>query len=331
MPPLAVITETLHPRAAHWLAQHAEVVWCAHDDPDGLRGRLASAQALIVRTYTQVNAALLEQAPTLRVVARAGVGLDNVDVTACRARGVEVVYTPDANTQAVVEYVLGLILDAVRPRVDMPEPVSDAAFHDMRKRHVGRQLDQLTLGIIGFGRIGKRLGRVADALGVRLLVNDLLPEARLRAAAAYPFTFADKPTLLASSDIVSVHVDGRASNRHLINDEALAMLRPRCLFINTSRGMVVDEAALARWARRSADAGGGGGSGGGRAVIDVFDPEPPRPDCPLFGLPNVRLLPHLASRTDEALVNMSWVVRDVVEVLEGRRPRFGAPDAEDSD
>jgi phosphoglycerate dehydrogenase-like enzyme len=313
--PRILITETLDPVAADWLAAHAEIVWCHHAEPD-FAARLADADALIVRTYTQVNDALLDKASRLKVVGRAGVGLDNIDVAACRKRGIEVVYTPDANTVAVVDYVLGLLLDYLRPRTDLPPVASAERFHQLRKTEVGRQLDEFTLGILGFGRVGKRLGRVANALGMQVLACDLLPEHEVRAAVDYPFTFVDHDTLYRDSDILSIHVDGRASNRHLVNAKVLNLVKDDVVLLNTSRGMVIDAPAMAEWAKRRA---------GARVMLDVHDPEPPPPDYPLWNLPNVRLLPHLASRTDRALLNMSWVVRDVWEVLQGRTPQYPAP------
>ncbi|MEX0775418.1 MAG: NAD(P)-dependent oxidoreductase [Phycisphaeraceae bacterium] len=316
--PQVLITETLDEVPAGWLAQRADVTWARHEQGGDLTPHLPQAQGMIVRTYTQVNQALLDRAPLLRVVGRAGVGLDNIDVAACRRRGVEVVYTPDANTQAVVEYVLGLMLDLYRPRTRMSRAVTDSEFHALRKSQVGRQLDELTLGILGFGRIGKRLGQVAHAIGMNLLVNDLLPEAEMRKAVDYPFDYVDKARLYAESDIVTIHVDGRAANRGLIDAAALGQLKPTCVLINAARGMLVDTPALAAWARQAEEQGG-------KAVLDVHDPEPPLPSYELYGLPNVHLLPHLASRTDRALENMSWVARDVMAVLEGRKPQYPAP------
>lgn len=318
MPPTVIVTETLDDIPAKWLAQRVNLVWCSHEKSDELRRLLRDAQGLLVRTYTQVNDALLAESPQLKVVGRAGVGLDNIDVPACRRRGVEVVYTPDANTQAVVEYVIALMLDDVRPRLSLDRPVTPHEFHSHRKTQVGRQLDELTLGILGFGRIGKRLGRAAHALGIKVLANDVLPESTLRREVDYPFAFVDKPTLYRQSDILTVHVDGREENRAMIDEKALAQLKPDCLFINAARGMLVDAAALAAWAKQNA-------TNGGRVILDVHEPEPPPVDYPLYGLPNVRLLPHLASRTHRALENMSWVVRDVLAVIEGHKPQFPAP------
>ena len=317
MKPLVIVTETLDKACADWLAERVELVWCSHEKTGELDALLPRADGLVVRTYTQVNDALLAKAPKLRVVGRAGVGLDNFDLPACKARGVTVVYTPDANTQAVVEYVTALMLDALRPRAAMADKCSDTQFHKMRKELVGTQLDQLTLGILGFGRIGKRIGQVARAIGMKVLANDLLPEAELRREVDYVFDFVDKPTLYARADVLTVHVDGRPGNRHLIDELALNQLKPRCLLINTSRGFVIDTSALANWLRKVEEAGG-------RAALDVHEPEPPPANYPLYGLKNARLLPHLASRTDPALSNMSWVVQDVAAVLEGLTPKYPA-------
>jgi len=193
----------------------------------------------------------------VKVIGRAGVGLDNFNLDACRARGVRVVYTPDANTQAVVEYVLGLMLDHVRPRAGFGADIDADKFHQMRKVHVGRQLDTLTLGVWGFGRIGKRLTRVAQTLGMRVLCHDLIPEAELRAAVDFDFQLVSREQLLAESDILSVHVDGRSENRAMINAAVLTQLKPSCMLINAARGMLVDDHALAAWARQVASAKGG--------------------------------------------------------------------------
>lgn len=280
---------------------------------------LNGLDGLVVRTYTQVDAALLDRTARLRVVGRAGVGLDNVDLDECQRRSIAVVFTPDANSQAVVEYVLALIMDDLRPRVALSgtSATDPEHFHHLRRTAVGRQLDRLTVGIIGFGRIGKRLGRVIHALGVRLLVRDLLSEQELRTGVDYPFEYVGHDDLLRQSDIVSLHVDGRAENRHMVGSEALSHLKPEALLINTARGMLIDAQALRRWLLEHQEQGA-------RAVLDVHDPEPLSDGYPLLGLPNVRLLPHLASRTHQALENMSWVVRDVVAVLDGATSRFPA-------
>lgn len=313
--PKVVITETLDQSCADWLGTRCEVVWHQHDAP-GLADQLADADALVVRTYTEVNDALLDQAPNVKVIGRAGVGLDNFDLPACEKRGVRVVYTPNANTQAVVEYVFGLILDHYRPRTALTPGTTAQQFHAMRKTEVGLELADLTLGILGMGRIGKRIATVAHAFGINVLGCDLLDEADIRKQLPQvPFDFVDHKTLYAKSDIVTVHTDGHPQNKELINADAMTHFKDNALIINAARGMLVDHDALVTWLSAHPDA---------TAVLDVHDPEPPAEDHPLYGCGNAILLPHLASRTDTALRNMSWVVRDVVAVLEGKEPTYAA-------
>ena len=315
--PLVVLTEHLDDEAARWLAERVQLARVAHDDP-ALAASLADAEGLVIRTYTIVDEAFLGRAPKLRVIGRAGVGLDNVDVAACRRRGIEVVYTPDANTAAVVDYVFALVLDAIRPRTPLPLRADAETFHRQRKEVVGRELAEHALGIVGMGRIGRRVARVAQAFGMRVLWNDVLSPAELALPPDAPGIAAPKETIWREADVVTLHVDGRPENRRLVDAGVLAMLKPSCLLLNTARGMLVDPDALAAWADRVASAGG-------RAVIDVHDPEPPSPGSPLWGRANVRMQAHLASRTDAALRRMSWVVRDVDAVLRGQRPEFPAP------
>lgn len=315
--PKVILTEHLSEEAARWLEARVELVRQPHDEPAKLRAALKEAAGLVVRTYTQVDEQLLRQAPKLKVVGRAGVGLDNIDLAACGKRGVTVVYTPDANTQAVVEYVAGLMLDAVRPRPIMQEYVPPPKFHAMRSQFVGRQLDTMVLGIVGMGRIGRRVADVAHAIGMRVLYNDLLTRRQLRLSDEDTSEFVDKATLYREADIVTIHVDGRADNRKMIDAKALEQMKRSVLFINAARGMLIDNEALAAWAKANADHGA-------MAYLDVHEPEPPADDYVLFGLDNVKLLPHLASRTPQAMANMSWVVRDVVKVLEGKKPKWPA-------
>jgi phosphoglycerate dehydrogenase-like enzyme len=269
---------------------------------------------LLVRTYTKVNAAFLDKAPQLKVVGRGGVGLENIDVAECRRRGIEVVYTPDANTIAVGDFVIGYLLQLLRPWAIFRDAVyPPAEFKRLRNTLRGRQLNELTLGILGMGRVGRRLGHIAaNGFGMRVIYNDLLEITGLD----FPATAVDKPTLYRQADVLSLHVDMRPGNENLVGREQLALLKPTAVVINTSRGEVLDAAALAQALRQKRIYG---------AAIDVFWPEPPGSGFPLVGLPNVLLTPHMAARTETAMENMSWVVRDVMAVLEGHVPKYPAP------
>jgi phosphoglycerate dehydrogenase-like enzyme len=313
--PLVLVTEGSDPKPLDWLREQVEVVEIATDDKT-FEDQLSKAQGLLVRTYTRVDTALLAKAPLLKVVGRGGVGLENIDVPACRARGMQVVYTPDANTLAVGDYVFGYALQLLRPWNFFKDAVYDSKeFKRIRNTVRGRQLNELTIGILGMGRVGRRVGHIAaHGFGMRVLYNDILdiPAASL----PFPATSVDKPTLYREADILSLHVTMLPGNHNLVGKEQLAMMKPSAILINTSRGEVLDAVALREAIQSNRLAG---------AALDVFHPEPPAADFPLLGLDNVLLTPHLAARTHTALENMSWVVRDVVEVLNGRPPKYPAP------
>lgn len=296
-----------------WLHDRCEVIQRGPGEP-GFDESLESALGLVVRTYTRVDESLLARAGNLRVVGRAGVGLDNIDVGACQRRGIEVVYTPDANTQAVVEYVLALLLDVLRPRATVLTSIESAAWNRIRAETVGaRQLGDLTVGILGFGRVGSRVAAALAAIGSRVLYNDLLEIPPQRRSGAEPVS---PGRLFADSDVVSLHIDGRPSNREFVGRKLIEQLQPEAILINTSRGFVVDNLALAAFLASNPRS---------LALLDVHEPEPFGAAYPLLGLPNARLYPHLASRTEAAMRAMSWVVRDVWAVLAGQPSRFPAP------
>ncbi|MDQ3441550.1 MAG: hypothetical protein M3478_14500 [Planctomycetota bacterium] len=312
--PLILVTEGSDPRSLAWLRDRAEVLEIAASSPE-FDAALARADGMIVRTYTRVDDAMLSRAPRLKVVGRGGVGLESIDVAACRTRGVEVVYTPDANTVAVGDYVFGAMLQLVRPWARFKERAYGSdEFKKVRTSLKGRQLNEITLGILGFGRVGRRVGSIAvNGFGMRVIYNDLLPIQM--GAISFAATPVDKLTLLRECDVLTIHVDMRPENRHLVGCEQIAMMKRGTVLLNTSRGEVLDALALADAIRSGHIAG---------AALDVFDPEPPPPDFPLLGLENVILTPHMASRTAIAIENMGWVVRDVAAVLEGKRPKFPA-------
>ena len=309
---IVVQSEQLAPEATKWLAQRCQVVAAQHDAP-AFAAALREADALVLRSYTIVDDRLLAQAPRLRVVGRAGAGLDNIDVAACRRRGVEVVYTPDANTQAVLEYVIALVSDALRPRPALDGAIDRAEWRRLRTAHVGRQWSGLTTGVMGLGRIGRRVADVVAALGSAIVYNDTAPVAPPADPKAKKVSIEE---LFSLSDVITVHVDGRATNRAFVGRHLLSRMREDVVLLNTSRGFVVDNVALREFLQQHPEA---------QAHLDVHEPEPFDDAYPLLGLPNASLYPHLASRTRAALVAMSWVVRDVVAVLEGRPPRHPAP------
>lgn len=313
MKPLVIQTEHLDPEAAAWLAERAELVVCPSEDRERFLPLLARAEGLAIRTYTRVDKALLDAAPRLRVVARAGVGLDNVDLEACRARGITVVSTPEANTRAVAEFVFALLFDALRPRMYLQAALAVRAWKESRQGLIApRQLSTLTMGIVGLGAIGSQVARAAAALEMPAIYHDLVEIPESNRWGAIPVPFAQ---LLSESDIITLHVDARPTNRRLVSAPELARCKPEVVLVNTSRGFVVDAADLGAFLRAHPHA---------LALLDVHDPEPFDASYPLLGLPNARLTPHIAAATATAHRNMSWVVRDLWRVLSGEAPHHPA-------
>jgi len=311
-PAIAIITEPLSDEPTAWLAERCRVV-NAPPHTEAFEHARHEARALVVRTATRVDAALLERLPALRVVGRAGVGLDTIDLDACRSRAIRVVSTPDANTQAVVEYVLCLLCDALRPRVFLDAPVDMDEWIRLREDVVGLwQMDELKLGILGLGRIGSRVAQVARAIGFEVVYNDLIDRPVASRHGAEPVGVDE---LFSESDVISLHCDGRASNRGFVGSALIDSMRSDVVVINTSRGFVIEEPALAAFMRANPCA---------MAMLDVHAHEPFTDASPLLGLSNVHLAPHLASRTLRAGEAMSWVVRDVWAVLDGRAPTHAA-------
>jgi len=283
-----------------------EVVNAAGRPREELERSLAGAHALIVRSETHVTADLLARAPHLRVIARAGTGVDTIDLRAATRRGIAVMNAPGANTVSAAEHAMGLLLGLVRHI-----PWAAAAMHRGewdRKRFEGRELRGKTLGIVGLGRIGGHVAQLGRAFGMTVIGHDpYLPAER---AAELGVRLMSLESLLQAADVVTLHVALTDETRHLVNASRLPLMKPGAVLINTARGELVDEAALAAAITAGRLAG---------AAIDVFAVEPLPADSPLRALDRVILTPHLAASTAEAqervAVEICTAVRDAL--LEG--------------
>ena len=269
---------------------------------------LAVAVGAIARADAVVDAAFLDRAPLLRVVARTGVGVDLVDLEAASARGITVVVTPGSGTRAVAEGVLALALHLVKRLGPLTELVRNGGWAERGRIQVG-DLDGATIGIVGYGRIGRRVGELAEAFGMRVLAHD--PFSPPPAEVDCP----DLGTLAAASDVVTLHAPLTAQTRHLVGEAFLARVRPEAVLVNCGRGGLLDLDATLAALRAGRLAGVG---------LDVFEPEPP-PHHPLFDHPDVVLTPHLMGLTRRATAaTFADAARGITDVLAGRRPAAAA-------
>lgn len=266
---------------------------------------LQNADAVIVRLF-EITADQLDSCERLKVIAKHGVGVDNIDVAAATARKIPVVYTPTANANGVAEHTLTLMLSLARQVFPSSQALREGRFKD-RAQFQGVELAGKTLGVLGLGRIGLRVAEMArDGLAMNVLAYDPFIEAS-------PFDLAPSlDDVLRASDFLTLHLPLTQETRHLLNAEHLQMLKPGCRIINTSRGAVIDESALVEALR------GGHISG---AALDVFEDEPLPADHPLCRAPNMLLTPHISSSTAESLDRMACdAAQGVLDVLQGRPP-----------
>jgi D-3-phosphoglycerate dehydrogenase len=275
-----------------------------------LAARLADVDALIVRSETKVTAKVLDAAPRLAVVGRAGVGVDNIDVPAATAHGVYVVNAPLGNIVSAAEHTIALALTLLRRVADADRSVRAGEW--TRSKFIGRELRGKTLGLVGIGRVGSEVARRAAGFEMRVVAHDpFATEASARAAGAQ---LVELDELLRTADVISLHTPLTEKTRNLINKDALAKMKPTAVIVNCARGEVVDLAALAA----ALQAGTIGG-----AALDVYPSEPLPADSPIRAAPRTVLTPHIAGSTAEAQVNVAVdVVRQILDVLEGRPARY---------
>ncbi|WP_028241678.1 hydroxyacid dehydrogenase [Stutzerimonas azotifigens] len=304
-----IISEFMDERAVASLAPQYAVQFDPGlvDDRPRLLAQGGEARAIIVRNRTRVDRELLECFPKLQAVGRLGVGLDNIDVAACRDAGIAVLPAQGGNAVAVAEYVIAGVLMLRRPAYRATERVLAGEWP--RQALIGHETSGATLGLVGLGAIAREVASRARALGMQVVACD-------------PFLDADDPVwqgvrryagldeMLPGVDALSLHIPLSDSTRNLLDARRLAAMRPGSVLINSARGGVVDEAALASALRDGSLAG---------AMLDVFAEEPLRAGSPLEGAPNLILTPHIAGVTEESNERISWITVDNVRrVLEER-------------
>ncbi len=286
------------------LRQIAEVDIKTGLDREELADIIGDYDAVVVRSATKIPAYIISRADRLKVIARAGAGLDNIDVAAAENRGIKVVNAPDANTRAVAEHTLALLLALARRIPQADASMKQGRWAKSQLKGVG--LSGKTLGIIGFGRIGREVAVRAKAFGMRVLVNQRRPTPELNLKLGVEAV--DLVDLLRESDFVTLHVPARPETHNLIGAAELALMKPTAYLINTARGVVVDEAALLDALNRGQIAG---------AALDVFVSEP-AVDSELARHEKVIATPHIAASTEDAQLNAALTVaRQIIDHLQG--------------
>lgn len=302
-----VITEFMDERAVQRLRDAHQVLYdpALVDDPARLLREADGADVLIVRNRTQVRGELLAALTRCRAVGRLGVGLDNIDVPGCEARGMQVIPATGANAASVAEYVIGTAMLLLRGAYGHSAEVAAGQWPRQGLSN-GREMGGRTLGLLGLGGIGQRVARLGRALDMPVLAHDPGLPAGSPAFADHGVQPVALEDLLARSDVLSLHVPLLPGTRGLLDASRLAWMKPGAVLVNTSRGGIVDEVALAQ-ALRSGHLGG--------AALDVFTEEP-LPASPHFiGCPNLLLTPHVAGVTADSNERVSFLIADRVMEL----------------
>jgi len=308
------VTKRIYPEAIAYLKEHAEVDYAESDDglsADELLARSHGKRGLVSQLTDKFTAAVMDQLDGVRVIANVAVGFDNIDVPAATRRKIAVTNTPDVLTDTTADFAFALLMAAARRVVEGHEFVHSGQWTKWRiDLLVGQDIHQRTLGIFGMGRIGQAVARRGRGFSMQILYHDAVP-APEKTERELGLKFVTAETLLRESDFVSLHVPLMEATRHMMGAEQFRMMKPTAILVNTSRGPVVDEAALAEALEKRIIAGAG---------IDVFENEP-RVHPKLLALKNVVLAPHIASASVDTRRRMSMMAAEnAVAALEGRRP-----------
>ena len=307
-----IVPETIHPVGPEILRPVADVIFEAEKPGKPLRDNITEAHAIIVR-LGEIDRELLEQAKNLMIIAKHGVGIDNIDVAAATEKKVVVINTPLDNAESVAEHDLGLML-AINKKIPLADRSIRLGKPKSRKELVGVELKDKTLGLIGLGHIGSTLARQCQAaFNMKVISYD--PYVSREKAAKLGVTKVEKlDDLLKNADYVVICVPLTEETANLIGSRELGLMKPEAFLINSSRGGIVDEEALYDYLSAGKIAGAG---------LDVFREEPPPPDHPLFRLENFIGTPHIAGGTQEAMQRMAMTcAEEILRVFRGERPKF---------
>jgi len=304
-----LLYEEMHEEGKTILKEQADIFFAERLDESYLIDHVSDIDGMIVRANGRASRKVMESAPKLKVVGRHGVGVENIDLEAATERGIWVVNTPDANDVSVAEHFFGLALMLSKMLKKGEIALREGRF-EARYQYIGNELHGKTLGILGFGRIGKMVGRMGfKGFEMRILYYDSIRFEEVEEEIKARKVGLDE--LLSKSDFVSINLPMLPETKGLVGERELSLLKPTAYILNLARGPIWDEEALYHVLKERKIAGAGS---------DVFEVEPATKDHPLFQLENFIGTPHMAAHTDEALRRMSRVAVDILRVLEGKTP-----------
>jgi D-3-phosphoglycerate dehydrogenase len=295
-----LVADKIHDDGIKMLEQIGEVDVKTELTSNQLLDEIKGYDVLVVRSATKVTKEVIDSGENLRIIARAGVGLDTIDVQAANTRGIKLINAPEAPTIAVAELVIGMMISWARhlPRAD--KSMKQSKWE--KAQLMGSELKGKTLGVIGTGRIGQAVGYRAKAFLMNILAYDVGQNAEF--ARETGARYVNLEELLRKSDFVSLHVPATLQTRHMIGWREFELMKPSAVLINTSRGEVIDEEALVNALQKGKIAG---------ACLDVYEHEPPK-DSPLLKLPNVVLTPHIGASTVEAQREAALIIAEKIKI-----------------
>ena len=303
-----LVTDPLEEKGVEVLRKAGfDVVVKTEWSPENLLSLVSDVEGLLVRSRTKVTSEVIDAASQLRVIGRAGVGVDNIDVGYAREKGVEVVTAGDAPADSVAELTFGLLISVARSLSEADSTMKEGKWE--KKRFMGGQFAGRVLGVVGVGNIGRRVARIAHALGMRILAYDVVVYEDLKEM--YGVEYVSLEELLKEADFVTIHVPLLPQTRNMISKKEIGLMKKEAIIVNTARGGILDEEAVYEALVEGSLRGAG---------FDVYSEEPPKSEVlrKLISLPNVVCTPHIASQTNEAQEAVAVkTAQSVVKILKG--------------
>ena len=306
-----LLYESMHQEGTALLEEKCDLIYARSYDEKELIDQVADVDAIVIRANGAVTRNIIEAAPNLKVIGRHGVGLDAIDLAAAEQRGISVVYTPQANKESVAEHFVALALMLAK-KIRLADIALRETNWQARYELIGTELRGKTLGVLGFGRIGQQTARICRfGFDMRVLYYDPMefPEAENELGALR----VDKEALFKEADFISINMPLLPQTQHFVNADLLNLVKPRSILINMARGPVWNEADVAAALQENRLAGAGS---------DVYEVEPVSAENPLLKQENFVGTPHMSAHTEEAMIRMSMVAKDVLCVLEDKNPEY---------